>query len=182
MGEIDCYNGITQHRNSEHSTNTGAIHSIYNVHVSFKCFPSCYFSLSQVYWQLKPGRHLDIKMPPYQYKDPNVMNKMVSRLSYLYNGNPHTWIDSLYIETAPCTSINLLIPGRFENNSKKWNFQTQFFNWYFEQFPWNCSQKTPTEPLWWLVNIGSGNGLVPSGNKPLPEPMLTQIYVARWHH
>ena len=27
-------------------------------------------------------------------------------------------------------------------------------------------------------NIGSGNGLVPSGNKPLPEPMLTQIYVA----
>ena len=28
------------------------------------------------------------------------------------------------------------------------------------------------------VNIGSGNGLVPSGNKPLPEPMLTQIYVA----
>ena len=28
------------------------------------------------------------------------------------------------------------------------------------------------------VNIGSGNGLVPSGNKPLPEPMLTQLYVA----
>ena len=27
---------------------------------------------------------------------------------------------------------------------------------------------------WWSVNIGSGNGLVPSGNKPLPEPMLTQ--------
>ena len=32
-------------------------------------------------------------------------------------------------------------------------------------------------PSWWLVNIGSGNGLVPSGNKPLPEPMLTQIDV-----
>ena len=28
---------------------------------------------------------------------------------------------------------------------------------------------------WWSVNIGSGNGLVPSGSKPLPEPMLTQI-------
>ena len=26
-----------------------------------------------------------------------------------------------------------------------------------------------------MVNIGSGNGLVPSGSKPLPEPMLTQI-------
>ena len=31
------------------------------------------------------------------------------------------------------------------------------------------------------VNIGSGNGMVPSDNKPLPEPMLTQIYVAIWH-
>ena len=27
---------------------------------------------------------------------------------------------------------------------------------------------------WWLVNIGSGNDLVPSGKKLLPEPMLTQ--------
>ena len=33
-----------------------------------------------------------------------------------------------------------------------------------------------------LLNIGSGNGLVPSGNKPLPEAMLTQIYVAKWRH
>ena len=32
------------------------------------------------------------------------------------------------------------------------------------------------------VNIGSGNGLVQLGNKPLPEPMLTQIYVAKWRH
>ena len=30
------------------------------------------------------------------------------------------------------------------------------------------------------VNICSGNALVPSGNKPLPEPMLTQNYVATW--
>ena len=30
--------------------------------------------------------------------------------------------------------------------------------------------------------IGSGNGLVPSGNKPSPEPMLAQIYVAIWRH
>ena len=31
-------------------------------------------------------------------------------------------------------------------------------------------------------SAGSGNGLVPSGNKPLPEPMLTQIYDAIKHH
>ena len=30
------------------------------------------------------------------------------------------------------------------------------------------------------VNIGSGNGLVLSGSKPLPEPMLIQINVVIW--
>ena len=33
-----------------------------------------------------------------------------------------------------------------------------------------------------IGNIGSGNGLVPLGNKPLPEPMLTQIYVIKYRH
>ena len=32
---------------------------------------------------------------------------------------------------------------------------------------WNCTQVTATEHLWW-VKIGSDNGLMPSGNKPLP--------------
>ena len=32
------------------------------------------------------------------------------------------------------------------------------------------------------VNIGSGDGLVPSGTKPLHEPMVTQFYVAIWRH
>ena len=31
------------------------------------------------------------------------------------------------------------------------------------------------------MNIGSGNGLVPSGTKPLPEPMLTNDYDPWWH-
>ena len=35
---------------------------------------------------------------------------------------------------------------------------------------------------WWRVSIGSGNGLVPSGNKPLPETMLTKFYEAMWCH
>ena len=33
-----------------------------------------------------------------------------------------------------------------------------------------------------FLNIGSGSGLVQLGNKPLPEPMLTPIYVAKWRH
>ena len=28
-----------------------------------------------------------------------------------------------------------------------------------------------------LVNIGSGNGLLPDGTKPLPEPMLIYHYI-----
>ena len=53
--------------------------------------------------------------------------------------------------------------------------------WLMAELPlWNCPQKNVTRP--YQVNIGSGNGLVPSGNKPLPEPMLTKVYVAIWHH
>ena len=32
--------------------------------------------------------------------------------------------------------------------------------------------------FWWSVRFGSGNGLVLLSNKPLPESVLTQIYVA----
>ena len=32
------------------------------------------------------------------------------------------------------------------------------------------------------VNIGSDNGLVPSGNQPLPKLMVTTVYVAIWCH
>ena len=35
---------------------------------------------------------------------------------------------------------------------------------------------------WWLVNIGSGNGLVQSGNKLLTEPVLSKIPNAIWRH
>ena len=45
-----------------------------------------------------------------------------------------------------------------------------------------CPRVNITRHCWWLVCIGSGNGLVPTGNKPLPEPMLTQNYVAIWRH
>ena len=45
-------------------------------------------------------------------------------------------------------------------------------------YPWNCSHVNATRLHWWEVNIGSGNGLVPSGTKPLPVPMLTHIYAA----
>ena len=42
---------------------------------------------------------------------------------------------------------------------------------------WICLVVNATIHHWWWVNNGSGNGLVPSGNKPLPDPMLAQICV-----
>ena len=39
---------------------------------------------------------------------------------------------------------------------------------------WNCHQMNVTGSYCWSVNIGSGDGLVPSGKKPKPEPMLTR--------
>ena len=33
-----------------------------------------------------------------------------------------------------------------------------------------------SQNLWWYVNMVSGNGLVPAGNKPLPKPLLTYFY------
>ena len=41
----------------------------------------------------------------------------------------------------------------------------------------NYSQGNATKPHYWDVNIGSGNGLVLSGSKPLSELILTQINV-----
>ena len=43
-----------------------------------------------------------------------------------------------------------------------------------------CLNMNVTGLRWWSVNIVSGNGLVPSGNKTLPELMLTQISVTIW--
>ena len=43
---------------------------------------------------------------------------------------------------------------------------------------WN-SHQVIVKTFWLLVIIGSGYGLVPPGNKPLPEPLLSKISVAK---
>ena len=41
------------------------------------------------------GKCLNIKISFYQYRDPRVKHRTVSRASHLYNGNIHTWKDRL---------------------------------------------------------------------------------------
>ena len=49
---------------------------------------------------------------------------------------------------------------------------------------WSISYKVT---LRWMtlnleVKIGSGNAWMPTGNRLLPDPMFTQLYVAIWRH
>ena len=61
-------------------------------------------------------------------------------------------------------------------------FHTHINDRYVEHFPLNCTEVNVTTLDWRLVNIGAGNGLVTSGNKPLPGPILNHICVATWRH
>ena len=45
---------------------------------------------------------------------------------------------------------------------------------------WNCPQMQITGPHWWWVNTGSGNGLVPSDNKSLAEPIMWWQQAISW--
>ena len=77
------------------------------------------------------------------------------------------------IFNGPLTKINSLATGKFE-----WNFRYVIFKWILVIDGWGISGEIVLIWMslhWWSVNIVSGNGLVLSGNKPLPEPMLTQI-------
>ena len=55
-------------------------------------------------------------------------------------------------------------------------------DWIIEHFLWDNSQMYANEPHILYDNIGSGNGLMPLGIKPLPEPLFTQIYAAIYRH
>ena len=74
----------------------------------------------------------------------------------------------------PIQGLNSLVPGRSGNI-------------------WTCVLWThilgtcEIAPRWMLqkpinFNMGSGNGLMLVGNKPLPEPMVTQLSVTIWSH
>ena len=49
------------------------------------------------------------------------------------------------------------------------NFQANSNALWLWYLCWNSPPMTFTGPYLWWINIGSGNGVVPSGNKPLPE-------------
>ena len=90
-------------------------------------------------------------------------------------------MDSLYakIQQIPRTShvwfVNSLALGKFE-----WNFRYVIFQGILVIEDWGISCEIAL--IWWSVNIGSGNGLMPSCKKPLTEPTLIQISDVIWRH
>ena len=74
--------------------------------------------------------------------------------------------------------VNSFVPRRSGFNCKTAIFKLVLLNQSF----WLIPHMNVTRPYWWKFKTGSGDGLVPSGNKPLPGQMLTQIYVAIWGH
>ena len=79
-----------------------------------------------------------------------------------------------FYKSILCYPFNSLAHGDLTTlQSQISNFQTHFNDKYLKYFLRNCYEVNATISHWSLVNIGSGNGLVPPGNKPLPEPMLT---------
>ena len=81
-----------------------------------------------------------------------------------------SWFTELW---ASLCVVLLIGPWGIWLQSQISKFQTHFKDKYLKYFLWNCYQVNATAPHWSLINIGSGNGLVPSGNKQLPKPMLT---------
>ena len=69
--------------------------------------------------------------------------------------------------------VNSLASERCGRNCNLWTHATNKFH---EYFLWNCSLVNAIEHLFMLSSV---NGLVLSSNKPLPGPILTQIYVVK---
>ena len=72
--------------------------------------------------------------------------------------------------------INSLAPGKFE-----WNFRHVIFKQILVIDGWGIACEIAL--IWISLDLtGDQPTSVPDGTKPLPGPMLTEIYVAIWRH
>ena len=144
------------------------------------------------------GYYKVIKMSSYQHRYSNYKDKIVLRLQYLYNGNIHTWKDGPHLETAPNLNlVTILDLEMYVYPKRKCHYFDEIFvtgcigscqndNFQCSQWWKFCQNDISCEMAFrwmsvYLINLGSGNDLMPSSNKPLPEPMMTQISVGIWH-
>ena len=89
---------------------------------------------------------------------------------------PLMWIRLSWSFSAMFSDVNSLTPVICKNVISKCMLLINFMGSPFKIALGWMSQNT------FDISIGSGNGLVPSGTKPLPDPMLTQIFATIWPH
>ena len=86
------------------------------------------------------------------------------------------------MSSVPLSANALASGSRGCNNLWYEFFKLKMKDRYLEHSLWNHLELSAKRPYWTLVNIGSENGLVHSGNRPIPEATLTNIYdVTRTH-
>ena len=93
---------------------------------------------------------------------------------------PHDWQAHLYITTNSIAVDDLATQGARASAAMvliwfSWNILNSVSEGLLCQIILLFNSWWPSDAIWrqiW-VNIGSGNGLLPDGTKPLPEPMLT---------
>ena len=78
-----------------------------------------------------------------------------------YHAHPsRTWV----------RDVHLIGPWGMGQYFKYGNIWTRFMSCCFQHFLLNNPQVNAKELHWWYFKIGSGNGLAPTGSRPLPEP------------
>ena len=94
------------------------------------------------------------------------------------------WVDSncTHDTTVICVNIAIdsLTPTRCGCNFS--DFQAYLIYQCLKYLLQKCLHVNAAGPNWSEANISSVIGLMQSGKKPLPESMLTEIYVTIWHH
>ena len=139
-------------------------------------------------WRIRAYMHVDgVKKYESSLISMNVCGrKLIWRLYQLVERDPRKRDMIKNADIFPCIPkwVNSLAPGKFERNLRYVIFQG---NLVIDGRGISCEialiwMSVDFTDEWWSVNIGTGNGLVLSGNKPLPEPMLTQISDAIRRH
>ena len=104
---------------------------------------------------------------------PSLWSTAVEHAVFADNTSPHfTHATKPTVNSLPPRGVVIILNWQFSNSYKK--------------LSWAFPIKLPADKCYNMIslkimqNIGSDNGLVPSGNEPLPEPLLTQFFVTIW--
>ena len=111
------------------------------------------------------------------------LNKCISKCP-----NNYKTIDLIFARRPPIRQRDISKPWKYITvwmvlgKCGSCNFQTHIKERYRGHYLWDSPQMNVEKPHWRSASIGSGKGLVPSGNKPLSEPMMSKFYVTLWRH